>query len=198
MIRGGSDLGRWPSNLLLDGSEEVLAAFPETQSGDLNRVNGSGDGYGMRGRDGINHAGDSGSAARFFYSAKADSEDRLGSKHPTVKPVDLMRYLCRLVTPPGGRVLDPFAGTGTTGEAAFYEGFYATLIEREAEYQADIRKRMSLVIASTDSRKRAGARPKPIDHNDLFASISEPSRAEPDRLREIRSGRTIGPIGMKR
>ena len=58
-------------------------------------------------------AGDSG-APRIFYTAKADKADRLGSKHPTVKPVDLMRYLVRLVTPPGGHVLDPFGGSGTT------------------------------------------------------------------------------------
>jgi DNA methylase len=70
---------------------------------------------------------DSGSAARFYYTAKADDDDRLGSKHPTVKPLDLMQYLCRLVTPPGGTVLDLFAGTGTTGEAAWREGFRAVL-----------------------------------------------------------------------
>jgi DNA modification methylase len=56
-----------------------------------------------------------------------------------------MQWLCRLVTPKGGTVLDPFAGTGTTGEAAFREGFNAVLIEREAEYQADIRRRMALM-----------------------------------------------------
>ena len=80
------------------------------------------------------HEGDSGSAARFFYTAKADSDDRIGSKHPTVKPLDLMQYLVRLVTPKGGTCLDLFAGTGTTGEAAFREGMKAILIEREAEY----------------------------------------------------------------
>jgi hypothetical protein len=80
--------------------------------------------------------GDSGSAARFFYSSKADADDRLGSKHPTVKPVDLMRWLVRLVTPKGGLVLDPFAGSGTTGMACMAEGFDCHLIEREAEYAA--------------------------------------------------------------
>ena len=73
---------------------------------------------------------------RLWYSSKADSDDRLGSKHPTVKPVDLMQWLCRLITPPGGTVLDFFAGTGATAEAAFREGFNAVLVEREAEYQA--------------------------------------------------------------
>jgi site-specific DNA-methyltransferase (adenine-specific) len=91
---------------------------------------------------------------RLWYGSKADFDDRLGSKHPTVKPLDLMEYLCRLVTPPGGTVLDPFAGTGTTGEAAFRGGFNAVLIEREAEYQADIRRRMALVLAGPDERTR--------------------------------------------
>ena len=77
--------------------------------------------------------GDSGGASRFFYTAKAGRKEREGSKHPTVKPLDLMRWLVRLVTPPGGTVLDPFAGTGTTGEAALMEGFRVVLIEREAE-----------------------------------------------------------------
>ena len=89
--------------------------------------------------------GDEGSASRFFYCAKATKAERVDSKHPTVKPIALMRYLCRLVTPPGGTVLDPFAGTGTTGQAAQAEGFNAVLIERELEYQADIRRRLGLV-----------------------------------------------------
>lgn len=79
------------------------------------------------------------------YSAKADAEDRLGSKHPTVKPVDLIAYLIRLITPPGGTVLDPFAGSGTLGMACMREGFDAILIEREAEYIADIRRRINHV-----------------------------------------------------
>lgn len=71
------------------------------------------------------------------------SAERVHS-HPTQKPIALMRYLCRLVTPPGGVVLDPFAGTGTTGQAALAEGFSAVLIEREVEYQKDIRRRLGL------------------------------------------------------
>ena len=74
-----------------------------------------------------------------FTPSKADADDRLGSRHPTVKPLDLMQYLVRLVTPRGGVVLDPFAGTGTTGEAAWREGMRAVLIEAEPEYQTDIR-----------------------------------------------------------
>jgi len=84
--------------------------------------------------DGNYCAGDSGSAARFFYCAKCSKKDREGSTHPTMKPTDLMRYLCRLVTPPGGTVLDPFMGSGSTGKAAVLEGFGFIGIEREEEY----------------------------------------------------------------
>jgi DNA modification methylase len=80
--------------------------------------------------------------ARYFYSAKASKADRAGSKHPTVKNLALMRYLCRLVTPPGGLILDPFAGSGTTLEAAALEGFGAIGIEIDPAYAADIRRRM--------------------------------------------------------
>jgi site-specific DNA-methyltransferase (adenine-specific) len=80
---------------------------------------------------------------RFFYSAKAGKADRAGSKHPTVKPIALIRYLVKLVCPPGGTLLDPFAGSGTTGAAALAEGRKAILIEREAEYIADIRRRLA-------------------------------------------------------
>lgn len=154
-------VGRWPANLLHDGSAEVLAAFPDAP-GQQGVVTGEepsspfanvyGDMHSRAGR--AEPRRDSGSAARFFYSAKADADDRIGSKHPTVKPVDLMRWLCRLVTPPGGTVLDPFAGTGTTGEAAWREGFSAVLAEREPEYREDIRRRMSLCLAGPDERKR--------------------------------------------
>lgn len=154
-----TSLGRWPANLIHDGSDEVFAAFPEAPgqaaavTGSEPTANGfSGTVYGYGGkaqRATAEPRNDSGSAARFFYQAKADSADRLGSKHPTVKPLDLMQYLCRLVTPPGGTVLDPFAGTGTTGEAAWREGFKAILIEREAEYLADIARRMELAVLPT-------------------------------------------------
>ena len=79
--------------------------------------------------------GDTGSAARFFYTAKADKADRgPGNNHPTVKPLDLMRYLVRLVCPIGGVVLDPFSGSGTTLAAAQAEGCLAIGVEREAAY----------------------------------------------------------------
>lgn len=182
--RGGDPSGRWPANLIHDGSEEVLACFPETQSGtgavkrsSSAENNGNiGAAYGAESRpEGTEMVsyGDIGSAARFFYSSKADSDDRLGSKHPTVKPVDLIQYLVRLVTPVGGVCLDPFAGTGTTGEAAFREGMRAILIEREPEYQDDIRKRMSLVLGSNRERRQAAARSKAKAKADLGPLFSD-------------------------
>ena len=81
-------------------------------------------------------------SARFFYCAKASKADRGDNHHPTVKPTDLMRYLCRLVTPPNGIVLDPFNGSGSTGCAAVLEGFQYIGIEREAEYIAISEKRI--------------------------------------------------------
>ena len=160
-----SDQGRWPANVVHDGSAEVVEAFPAAP-GQLYAVTGSEPSvpfatvYGDMRRcgDGARPRGDQGSAARFFYGAKADAGDRIGSKHPTVKPIDLMQWLCRLVTPPGGVVLDPFAGTGTTGEAAWREGFSAILIEREAEYQADIRRRLALCLAGPAERARESAK----------------------------------------
>lgn len=144
------EAGRWPANLIHDGSDVVTALFPESESVGHHPakrgVGGIGN-NGHRGQTGLDERhGDIGSAARFFYAAKADADDRLGSKHPTIKPVDLIRHLCRLVTPAGGLVLDHFAGTGTTGEAAWHEGFRAILVEREAEFQADIARRMDLIL----------------------------------------------------
>jgi site-specific DNA-methyltransferase (adenine-specific) len=144
--------GRWPANVCHDGSAEVVKAFPETQTGSVKPYTRSTDagiyGLGMAAKGKPvtgSHDGDFGSAARFFYSSKADADDRLGSLHPTVKPVDLMRWLVRLVTPPGGTCLDPFAGSGTTGMACMAEGFDCILIEREAEYVADIKARIAHV-----------------------------------------------------
>ena len=93
----------------------------------------------------------------FFYAAKADKQDRAGSKHPTVKPVDLIAYLCRLVTPSGGVVLDPFGGSGTTAAACAREGLDCILIEREAEYVADIERRVAHV-SGTDAPLFAAAK----------------------------------------
>ncbi|MGX5719899.1 DNA-methyltransferase [Shinella zoogloeoides] len=151
--------GRWPANLIHDGSDEVVDAFPFTVSGTksphhIRTTSKTKDVYGDRRAPAEDFPGDEGSASRFFYSAKADADDRIGSKHPTVKPVDLMRYLVRLVTPPGGTVMDCFAGTGTTGEAAWREGFNAVLIEREPEYQQDIAERMRLCLSGPDEKRR--------------------------------------------
>jgi len=176
--------GRWPANLLHDGSEEVLELFPESKDGVAvnrnrplsipNEVYGKGwkhsgkdEGYGQRG-----------SAARFFYCAKASRAEReagcegmaerflatmgdgIGARehnesqptawaknhHPTVKPLALMRYLVRLVTPPGGTVLDPFMGSGTTGMAAKQEGFEFIGIEKEKEYVEIAERRMAAML----------------------------------------------------
>jgi len=142
-------VGRWPANVLHDGSAEVVEAFP-SEAGAFAPVRGtepssttSGDIYGLRDRVGTHHHGDAGSAARFYYSAKADEEDRLGSDHPTVKPVGLMAWLVRLITPPGGVVLDPFGGSGTTALAAMREGCDAIIIEREAKHADSIRRKVA-------------------------------------------------------
>jgi DNA modification methylase len=179
---GTSTVGRWPANIVHDGSDDVVEAFPTV--GDAHAPSNEGSVrvnhiYGADNAPRTFHAGfsDSGSAARFFYTAKANADDRLGSKHPTVKPIDLMQWLIRLVTPKGGIVLDPFAGTGTTAEAAFREGMRCVLVEREAEYQSDIRRRMSLVLAGPAERGReaikAKMRDKPIDAGPLFAGSDD-------------------------
>jgi len=113
--------GRWPANFIHDGSDEAT------------------DGLGI--------------AARFFYCAKASKADRdegcEGNHHPTVKPTDLMRYLCRLVTPPGGLVLDPFTGSGSTGKAALLEGFRFVGVELSEDYAAIARARLDAACAKS-------------------------------------------------
>jgi site-specific DNA-methyltransferase (adenine-specific) len=142
--------GRWPANLCHDGSDEVeaaFAAFGERTSGKRQAgrygAGGSDTVYGARGdADMPALAGSAGTASRFYFCAKANKRDRAGSKHPTCKSQSLMRYLVKLITPPGGAVLDPFAGSGSTLQAALAEGFSAVGIEREAEYVADIHRRL--------------------------------------------------------
>jgi site-specific DNA-methyltransferase (adenine-specific) len=151
--------GRWPANLIHDGSDEVVGLFPQ-QAGAAAPASGPAHDdricahnsmnkmQGMKGRAPQFHA-DTGSAARFFYTAKAAKSDRDdGNTHPTVKPTDLMRYLCRLVTPPGGIVLDPFMGSGSTGKAAMLEGFKFIGIEREASYHAIAEQRIGRAAAA--------------------------------------------------
>ena len=123
-IQETNNQGRWPANLITDGSDEVLAGFPQT--GCSGRVKGSvvsgKDGHGKP-FEANNSRGpipyfDSGSAARFFYCAKASKRERGdGNTHPTVKPLALMQYLIKLVTQSGDTILDPFMGSGTTGVA---------------------------------------------------------------------------------
>ena len=154
-------LGRWPANVIHDGSAEAVAGFPDTGRGQIggnNDPNGS-LGYhgGARGCTAPGVA-DTGSAARYFYSPKADADDRLGFDHPTVKPIDLLRWLVRLVTPPGGAVLDPFAGTGTTAAAAVREGASAVLVEREDAYCAMIGERLAFETAGPATRAAARGR----------------------------------------
>jgi site-specific DNA-methyltransferase (adenine-specific) len=157
--------GRWPANLIHDGSDEVVGLFPQTTSGTIaphhqrRTAGGNGNTHGaMAGVLGSSF-GDTGSAARFFYTAKCSKQDREQSTHPTMKPTDLMRYLCRLVTPPGGVVLDPFMGSGSTGKAAMLEGFGFFGIERDPSYHAIAEQRISRAQA-------AGHQP------DLFAGVA--------------------------
>lgn len=152
-----SGKGRFPANLIHDGSEEVLACFPDSkgQQGDVSGnepssiTNGI---YGdFSGRQPAPKRNDSGSAARFFYCAKASKADRndgvpQGNKHPTVKPTPLMRYLCRLVTRPSGIVLDPFAGSGSTGRGAVLEGFNFIGIEKDTDFCVIARSRIRAVL----------------------------------------------------
>jgi site-specific DNA-methyltransferase (adenine-specific) len=177
-----SDLGRWPGNILHDGSDDVLAMFPvaggaapPSRTGSATTANT----FGHYARRSDVFHDDAGSAARFFYSAKAGPLDRLGSSHPTVKPVDLMRWLVRLVTPAGGTILDPFAGSGTTGIAAIAEGFSAELIDIEAEHIADIERKLALlagegrhrIVEHNEARaRRAGAVAEALG---LFAAAQE-------------------------
>lgn len=183
-----SDMGRWPANLIHDGSDEVLDGFPHTKSGTFSghrnqpKTKNAFGAFAVQDERG--HVGDEGSAARFFYCAKASKRDRddglecftvdttddgrktsidnpylrgqteRRNTHPTVKPTDLMRYLCRLVTPAGGVVLDPFMGRGSTGKAAMLEGFLFVGIERDEQYIAIAEARIAAVT------------PKPAPAND--------------------------------
>ena len=176
--------GRFPANFIHDGSDEVLELFPDTKGGTWNTTKGArhfnndGEptGYATSKQD-----SSTGSAARFFYCAKANKKDRnegldgfelkreadrivddgVGgdnprnrsntaklNHHPTVKPTDLMQYLCRLVTPPNGVILDPFTGSGSTGKAALLEGFNFIGIEQSPEYAAIAQARIEHVATN--------------------------------------------------
>lgn len=145
--------GRFPANFIHDGSDEVKELFPQTgKSGVAVRHNSGGNTFGGDNpkppMDDMGY-GDSGSAARFFYCAKASRSERNAglegtNHHPTIKPIELMRYLVRLTkTPTGGVVLDPFTGSGTTGIACELEGREFIGIEKEAEYVEIAKKRIA-------------------------------------------------------
>jgi DNA modification methylase len=136
--------GRFPANLIHDGSQEVLDLFPETHAPG---TSGGGTTFGSKSKQEAVSSRtqsytDSGSAARFFYCPKASKKDRNegceklegGNNHATVKPTALMAYLCRLITPMGGTVLDPYMGSGSTGKAAVREGFSFVGIELDQDY----------------------------------------------------------------
>ena len=153
-----STLGRWPANVIHDGSDEVLAGFPTTAPSKVSMrgvgytdssIYGSGDGE----FDTLRGFNDSGSAARFFYCAKASKSERNAgmdsNTHPTVKPLALMRYLIKLVTPPNGIVLDPFLGSGTTAVAATLEGFEWIGCEMTEDYWPIIEARVEWAQTET-------------------------------------------------
>lgn len=196
-LNGGTcvpiDAGRYPANLIHDGSDEVLAMFPDSagSGGSVPNVKISGYGDGAVGTGSAEYLGGertkvdcgTGSAARFFYCAKASKKDRnegleafdavmanfaagtglskngdgsprnmnadAKNPHPTVKPTELMRYLCRLVTPPGGLIVDPFAGSGSTGKAAILEGFQFVGFELDPQYAAIANARLEAARNAT-------------------------------------------------
>lgn len=172
--------GRWPANIFHDGSDEVVGMFPES-AGQQAPVRGTEPSNstrfiynGLKGRHSPREpVGDDGSAARFFFSAKAGAEDRWGSRHPTVKPVEIMKWLVQLVTPGGGLVIDPFAGSGTTGVAALASGRNAILIEREDNWFADIQARIAFYEGGGTHSAQAKGRGRKIDHGPLFAEAAE-------------------------
>ena len=149
--------GRWPANLIHDGSQEVVDLFPHTKSGKACKEPTVWDSPAKTEDEGgvlmwarsdtktTHHNtdgspklyGDEGSAARFFYVPKVSKKDRNegieANTHPTVKPTDLMHYLIRMVTPSGGVVLDPFMGSGSTGKAAVRHGYDFIGIEMEEQ-----------------------------------------------------------------
>lgn len=133
--------GRWPANLIHDGTAEVEAGFPNSKSCDTpSNARSEGTILGGSRTQGQIYPGEDGSASRFFYCPKSSNKDRndgmrMGvNNHPTVKPVELMKYLIKLITPKDGIVLDPFMGSGSTGVAAKYDNFKFCGIELDKEY----------------------------------------------------------------
>ena len=175
--RGGSPAGRWPANVIHDGSDAVIGALPEAP-GQMATVTGEeasspfANVYGeMPNRAGrAEPRGDAGSAARFFYCAKPSRDERgPENTHPTVKPAALMAHLVQMVTPPGGLVLDPFSGSGTTGLAAARFGFRAILMEQSEDYAAIARAR----IARDWREPKRADDAAPVDLGPLFSGAAE-------------------------
>jgi len=208
----GSVIGRWPANLVHNGSDEVVQLFPDAvglvgatrEGGDKSIFNGGGHQQVNKQRI-VGGVKDFGSAARFFYCAKASKADRddgvagvagiaggltgrnngsLGSvtmrknHHPTVKPTSLMRYLCRLVTPSGGLVLDPFCGSGSTGKAAVIEGFRFVGIEREPEYAEIAAARIKHADKNKESHRSGGKCGRRVSGGSRYASSVIPAAGD--------------------
>ena len=148
-VEGRECIGRWPANLIHDGSKEVINLFPQVSASKSGGKAGWQDKYVGGKYKPIERTGydePAGTAARFFYCAKSSNSDRgKGNNHPTVKPIDLMRYLIRLVCPIGSVVLDPFMGSGTTGKAALEEGMEFIGIEQSEKYMDISKKRLTNV-----------------------------------------------------
>lgn len=156
-----TSVGRWPANVILEDCEEVFSLFPDSagSGGSVPNVKITGYGDGIGNGTSEYFGGErkkvdcgTGSAARFFYSSRASKKDRneglpdgVENTHTTVKPTDLMRYLCRLVTPLGGTVLDPFMGSGSTGKAAVLEGFNFVGIDLDPAYVEIAKARIEAV-----------------------------------------------------
>lgn len=184
--------GRWPANICHDGSDEVMSCFPDAPGqmakaaeGDDRRKDKNVYGSMTRGSNGAEPRIDTTkSAARFFYCAKASRKDRdegleaIGDKraniHPTVKPTSLCQWLCRLVTPPGGIILDPFMGSGSTGKAALLEGFRFIGCEREDEYMPIAKARIAAALVPPEQRPVvAQAQPPANDNAPQLSLFSE-------------------------
>lgn len=169
--RGGSPDGRWPANLILTdpvldgGWEGVEGAGMATTGGSITTAKQgfAQDSYmgGGSGTGGFTSYGDKGTYSRFFMVAKPSRRERGASTHPTMKPVTLMRHLVRLVTPPGGLVLDPFLGSGTTGLACEAEGMRWVGIERDESYAAQAEARISRGLVVIPLRKKVETKEAP-------------------------------------
>jgi len=173
-------LDEYTADLLDEQSGQGKSGKPGIRTADGFNANAYGAGMGIKAGQNNGEYGDSGGASRFFYVAKASKRDRnegledLQAKyqprdngfsdkisdtnaprqnfHPTVKPTDLMRYLIKLITPPGGTVLDPFTGSGSTGKAAILEGFDFIGIELTEDYWPIIEGRLKHVEAKVAER----------------------------------------------